>query len=165
MTDLEVKASQLQTELDNATPSSLVARKTHNRTTWLLEDCSINTWGYDLAEIERTLNSHAKLDVDLSGARGIALLANCRSNLAIKLSDPAEEYENIRTLPGHNQSVISAREALRFWEIYRPAETRQFENEHNPRKLPGRSTRAPRHRDWVWSYRLDERGLLSTSLD
>nr|POE47040.1 nuclear distribution protein pac1 [Quercus suber] len=140
--DLEAKSTQLQNELDNATPSSLAARKNHDPTTWLpraparhtlqshrqpitcvafhplfsslasgSEDCTIKIWDYELGELERTLKSHTKavLDVDFGGPRGNTLLASCSSDLTIKLWDPADEYKNVRTLPGHDHSVSSVR--------------------------------------------------------
>ncbi|KAF2765022.1 dynein regulator [Teratosphaeria nubilosa] len=140
--DLEKKSAQLQSELDNATPTSLAARKNHDPTTWLpraparhtlqshrqpitclafhplfsslasgSEDCTLKIWDYELGELERTLKSHTKavLDVDFGGPRGNTLLASCSSDLTIKLWDPADEYKNIRTLPGHDHSVSSVR--------------------------------------------------------
>jgi len=75
------------------------------------EDCSIKVWDYELGELERTLKSHTKavLDVDFGGPRGGTLLASCSSDLTIKLWDPADEYKNIRTLPGHDHSVSCVR--------------------------------------------------------
>ncbi|KAK1820259.1 Lissencephaly-1 [Friedmanniomyces endolithicus] len=75
------------------------------------EDCSIKIWDYELGELERTLKSHTKavLDIDYGGPRGNTLLASCSSDLTIKLWDPADEYKNIRTLPGHDHSVSSVR--------------------------------------------------------
>ena len=75
------------------------------------EDCSVKIWDYELGELERTLKSHTKavLDVDFGGPRGGTLLASCSSDLTIKLWDPADEYKNIRTLPGHDHSVSSVR--------------------------------------------------------
>lgn len=49
------------------------------------------------------------LDVDFGGPRGATLLASCSSDLTIKLWDPADEYKNIRTLPGHDHSVSAIR--------------------------------------------------------
>ena len=61
--------------------------------------------------MERTVKGHTKavLDVDYGGPRGGTLLASCSSDLTIKLWDPADEYKNIRTLPGHDHSVSAVR--------------------------------------------------------
>ncbi|KAI7207707.1 Nuclear distribution protein [Hortaea werneckii] len=140
--DLESRTTQLQQELDSATPSSLAQRRNHDPKTWLpraparhtlqshrqpitsvafhplfsslasgSEDCTIKIWDYELGELERTLKSHTKavLDVDFGGPRGNTLLASCSSDLTVKLWDPADEYKNIRTLPGHDHSVSSVR--------------------------------------------------------
>ncbi|KAK4623525.1 Nuclear distribution protein PAC1 [Fulvia fulva] len=204
--DLEAKSQQLQTELDNATPSSLAARKNHDPTTWLpraparhtlqshrqpitsvafhplfsslasgSEDCTIKIWDYELGELERTLKSHTKavLDVDFGGPRGNTLLASCSSDLTIKLWDPAEEYKNIRTLPGHDHSVSCVRfipsgaagaplsgnllasasrdKSIRIWDVT---------TGYCLRTLRG-------HGDWVRSLALtmDGRWLVSTSSD
>jgi platelet-activating factor acetylhydrolase IB subunit alpha len=204
--DLEVRATQLQHELDHATPSSLAARKTHDPATWLprapprhtlqshrlpitclafhplfsslasgSEDCTIKIWDYELGELERTLKSHTKavLDVDFGGPRGNTLLASCSSDLTIKLWDPAEEYKNIRTLPGHDHSVSSIRfipsgaagaplsgnllasasrdKSIRIWDVT---------TGYCLRTLRG-------HADWVRSISpsVDGRLLLSTSSD
>ncbi|KAF7188898.1 Nuclear distribution protein PAC1 [Pseudocercospora fuligena] len=204
--DLETKCQQLQHELDNATPSSLAARKNHDPQTWLpraparhtlqshrspitcvafhplfsslasgSEDCTIKIWDYELGELERTLKSHTKavLDVDFGGPRGNTLLASCSSDLTIKLWDPAEEYKNIRTLPGHDHSVSSVRfipsgaagaplsgnllasasrdKTIRIWDVT---------TGYCLRTLRG-------HGDWVRSLAptIDGRWLLSTSSD
>lgn len=204
--DLESKSQQLQHELDNATPSSLAARKNHDPATWLpraparhtlqshrqpitcvafhplfsslasgSEDCTIKIWDYELGELERTLKSHTKavLDVDFGGPRGNTLLASCSSDLTIKLWDPAEEYKNIRTLPGHDHSVSSVRfipsgaagaplsgnllasasrdKTIRVWDVT---------TGYCLRTLRG-------HGDWVRSLSptVDGRFLLSTSSD
>ncbi|KAK3115055.1 Lissencephaly-1 [Teratosphaeriaceae sp. CCFEE 6253] len=75
------------------------------------EDCTLKIWDYELGELERTLKSHTKavLDCDFGGPRGNTLLASCSSDLTIKLWDPADEYKNIRTLPGHDHSVSAVR--------------------------------------------------------
>ncbi|CAK4030291.1 Nuclear distribution PAC1 [Lecanosticta acicola] len=204
--DLESRSQQLQTELDNATPSSLAARKNHDPNTWLpraparhtlqshrqpitcvafhplfsslasgSEDCTVKIWDYELGELERTLKSHTKavLDVDFGGPRGNTLLASCSSDLTIKLWDPAEEYKNIRTLPGHDHSVSSVRfipsgaagaplsgnllasasrdKTIRIWDVT---------TGYCLRTLRG-------HGDWVRSLSptFDGRWLLSTSSD
>ncbi|KAK4545868.1 protein with putative role during mitosis [Oleoguttula mirabilis] len=204
--DLETRASQLQHELDSATPTSLAARKNHDPATWLpraparhtlqshrlpvtcvafhplfsslasgSEDCTIKIWDYELGELERTLKSHTKavLDVDFGGPRGNTLLASCSSDLTIKLWDPADEYKNIRTLPGHDHSVSSIRfipsgaagaplsgnllasasrdRSIRIWDVT---------TGYCLRTLRG-------HADWVRSLcpSPDGRSLLSTSSD
>ncbi|KAJ3577409.1 hypothetical protein NPX13_g3159 [Xylaria arbuscula] len=66
----------------------------------------------DAGELERTIKGHTRavLDVEYGGPRGSTPLASCSSDLTIKLWDPANDYKNIRTLPGHDHSVS----ALRF---------------------------------------------------
>lgn len=75
------------------------------------EDTTIKVWDWELGEMERTIKGHTKavLDVDYGGPRGGTLLASCSSDLTIKLWDPADEYKNIRTLPGHDHSVSAVR--------------------------------------------------------
>lgn len=75
------------------------------------EDATIKIWDWELGELERTVKGHTKavLDVDYGGPRGNTLLASCSSDLTIKLWDPANEYNNIRTLPGHDHSVSAVR--------------------------------------------------------
>lgn len=75
------------------------------------EDYTIKIWDWELGELERTIKGHTKavLDVDFGGPRGGTLLASCSSDLTIKLWDPADEYKNIRTLPGHDHSVSAVR--------------------------------------------------------
>ncbi|KAK3046734.1 Lissencephaly-1 [Extremus antarcticus] len=204
--DLEAKAVTLQNELDNATPTSLAARKNHDPATWLpraparhtlqshrqpitsvafhplfsslasgSEDCTIKIWDYELGELERTLKSHTKavLDVDFGGPRGNTLLASCSSDLTIKLWDPADEYKNIRTLPGHDHSVSCVRfipsgaagaplsgnllasasrdKTIRIWDVTTGYCLRTFRG----------------HGEWVRSLSatFDGRWLLSTSSD
>lgn len=139
--DLESKNAALQSELDNATPSSL-SKRNQDPTSWLprapprhtleshrlpvncvafhpiftslasgSEDCSIKIWDWELGELERTLKGHTNQvhDLDYGGPRGGTLLASCSSDLTIKLWDPADEYKNIRTLPGHDHSVHAVR--------------------------------------------------------
>lgn len=204
--ELETRTTQLQHELDNATPSSLAARKVHDPVSWLprapakhtlqshrspitsvafhpyfsslasgSEDCTIKIWDFELGELERTLKSHTKtvLDVDYGGPRGNTLLASCSSDLTIKLWDPADEYKNIRTLPGHDHSVSSVRfipsgaagsplsgnllasasrdKSIRIWDVT---------TGYCLRTLRG-------HGDWVRSLAptIDGRWLISTSTD
>ncbi|RFU34030.1 hypothetical protein B7463_g2283, partial [Scytalidium lignicola] len=75
------------------------------------DDYTIKIWDWELGELERTVKGHtgAILDVDYGGPRGGILLASCSSDLTIKLWDPADEYRNIRTLPGHDHSVSAVR--------------------------------------------------------
>lgn len=75
------------------------------------EDTTIKIWDWELGELERTVKGHTRavLDVDYGGPRGGTLLASCSSDLSIKLWDPADEYKNIRTLPGHDHSVSAVR--------------------------------------------------------
>lgn len=138
--DLESRNEALQTELDNATPSSLSKR--NDPATWLpkgrprhtleshretincvafhpvfssiasgSDDYTIKIWDWELGELERTIKGHTRavLDVDYGGPRGGYLLASCSSDLTIKLWDPADDYKNIRTLPGHDHSVSAIR--------------------------------------------------------
>ncbi|KAI1363825.1 nuclear distribution protein pac-1a [Xylaria arbuscula] len=76
------------------------------------DDYTIKIWDWDAGELERTIKGHTRavLDVEYGGPRGSTLLASCSSDLTIKLWDPANDYKNIRTLPGHDHSVS----ALRF---------------------------------------------------
>lgn len=75
------------------------------------EDQTIKIWDWELGELERTLKGHTRtvVDVDFGGPRGGTLLASCSSDLTIKLWDPADEYKNVRTLPGHDHSVSAVR--------------------------------------------------------
>lgn len=75
------------------------------------EDTTIKIWDWELGELERTIKGHTKgvLDLDYGGPRGQTLLASCSSDLTIKLWDPASDYKNIRTLPGHDHSVSCVR--------------------------------------------------------
>lgn len=75
------------------------------------DDYTIKIWDWDLGELEKTIKGHTRavLDVDYGGPRGAYLLASCSSDLTIKLWDPADDYKNIRTLPGHDHSVSAVR--------------------------------------------------------
>lgn len=75
------------------------------------DDTTIKIWDWELGELERTIKGHTRSvsDVDYGGPRGGTLLASCSSDLTIKLWDPADEYKNIRTLPGHDHSVSAVR--------------------------------------------------------
>ncbi|KAJ9149332.1 Nuclear distribution protein PAC1 [Pleurostoma richardsiae] len=139
--DLESRNAALQSELDNATPTSL-SRRNQDPQSWLpkapprhtlvshreaitcvafhpifsslasgSEDYTIKIWDWELGELERTIKGHTKavLDVDFGGPRGGTLLASCSNDLTIKLWDPADDYKNIRTLPGHDHSISAVR--------------------------------------------------------
>ncbi|KAI1427248.1 nuclear distribution protein pac-1a [Xylaria sp. FL1777] len=71
------------------------------------DDYTIKIWDWDAGDLERTIKGHTRavLDVAYGGPRGNILLASCSSDLTIKLWDPANEYKNIRTLPGHDHSI------------------------------------------------------------
>lgn len=75
------------------------------------DDYTIKIWDWEEGELERTIKGHTRavLDVDFGGPRGGTLLASCSSDLKIKLWDPANDYNNIRTLPGHDHSVSAIR--------------------------------------------------------
>jgi platelet-activating factor acetylhydrolase IB subunit alpha len=75
------------------------------------DDYTIKIWDWDVGELERTIKGHTRaiLDVDYGGPRGNTLLVSCSSDLTIKLWDPANDYKNIRTLPGHDHSVSAVR--------------------------------------------------------
>jgi platelet-activating factor acetylhydrolase IB subunit alpha len=93
--ELEVRNNALQTELDNATPTS-VSRRNQNPASWLprtpprhtleshrlpinclafhpvfssvatgSEDCTIKIWDWELGEIERTIKSHTRTVLDV----------------------------------------------------------------------------------------------------
>ncbi|KAF8849383.1 dynein regulator [Acephala macrosclerotiorum] len=139
--DLESRNAVLESELDNATPTSL-SKRNQDPTSWLprspprhsleshrdtinciafhpifssiasgSDDFTIKIWDWELGELERTIKGHTRtiLDVDYSGPRGSILLASCSSDLTIKLWDPADQYKNIRILPGHDHSVSAVR--------------------------------------------------------
>ncbi|KAF5018453.1 hypothetical protein F66182_9564 [Fusarium sp. NRRL 66182] len=70
------------------------------------DDYTIKVWDWELGELEKTIKGHTRpvLDVDYGGPRGGCLLASCSSDLTIKLWNPADDYQNIRTLTGHDHS-------------------------------------------------------------
>jgi platelet-activating factor acetylhydrolase IB subunit alpha len=162
--ELETQTASLRTELDQATPSSLLSRRNQDPASWLprspatltlqshrqpvtcvafhpifsslasgSEDNTIKIWDWELGELERTLKGHTRavLDVDFGGPKGATLLASCSSDLSIKLWDPTAEYQNIRTLSGHDHSVSAVRfipstgnlvsasrdKTLRIWDV------------------------------------------------
>jgi platelet-activating factor acetylhydrolase IB subunit alpha len=139
--DLESRNTALQSELHNATPTSL-SRRNQDPISWLpripprhsleshrdtincvafhpifssiasgSDNYTIKIWDWELGELERTIKGHTRavLDVDYGGPRGGTLLASCSSDLTIKLWNPADGYNNIRTLPGHDHSVSAVR--------------------------------------------------------
>ena len=139
--DLESRNAALQSELDNATPTSLSSRN-QDPISWLprspprhsleshrdtinciafhpifssvasgSDDCTIKIWDWELGDLERTIKGHTRavLDIDYGGPRGGILLASCSSDLTIKLWDPADDYQSIRTLLGHDHSVSAVR--------------------------------------------------------
>lgn len=75
------------------------------------EDYTIKIWDWEEGELERTVKGHTRavLDIDYGGPKGGTLMASCSSDLKIKLWDPADDYKNIRTLPGHDHSVSAVR--------------------------------------------------------
>jgi platelet-activating factor acetylhydrolase IB subunit alpha len=75
------------------------------------DDYTIKIWDWEVGELEKTIKGHTRavLDVDYGGQKGNNLLASCSSDLTIKLWDPADDYKNIRTLPGHDHSVSAVR--------------------------------------------------------
>ncbi|KAK6441569.1 Lissencephaly-1 [Oleoguttula sp. CCFEE 5521] len=115
--DLETRCTSLQHELDNATPTSLAARKNHDPATWLPKAPARHTLQSHRAPITSvafhplfsSLASASEDYVDYGGPRGNTLLASCSSDLTIKLWDASDEYKNIRTLPGHDHSVSAVR--------------------------------------------------------
>lgn len=137
---LESQNGTLQSEVDNATPTSLSRHQ--DPISWLpkptprhtleshreaihcaafhpiytsvatgSEDNTIKIWDWELGELERTIKAHTRpvLDLDYGGPRGGTLLASCSSDLTIKLWDPANDYQNIRTLAGHDHIVSAVR--------------------------------------------------------
>lgn len=98
------------------------------------DDYTIKIWDWDVGELENTIKGHTRaiLDVDFGGPKGNTLLASCSSDLTIKLWDPASDYNNIRTLAGHDHSVSAVRfipasanllvsasrdKTLRIWDV------------------------------------------------
>ncbi|EPE30582.1 WD40 repeat-like protein [Glarea lozoyensis ATCC 20868] len=75
------------------------------------DDCTIKIWDWEMGEIERTVKGHTRTvtDLDFGGPQGGTILASCSSDLTIKLWDPSKEYQNIRTLHGHDHSVSAVR--------------------------------------------------------
>ncbi|KAM0424847.1 hypothetical protein ACHAPT_009903 [Fusarium lateritium] len=75
------------------------------------DDYTIKIWDWDLGGLEKTIKGHTRpvLDVDYGGPRGGCLLASCSSDLTIKLWNPADDYQNIQTLTGHDHSVSAIR--------------------------------------------------------
>lgn len=75
------------------------------------DDCTVKIWDWEFGELERTIKGHTKAvrHVDYGGPKGAVLLASCSSDLTIKLWDPAANYNNIRTLQGHEHSISAVR--------------------------------------------------------
>jgi platelet-activating factor acetylhydrolase IB subunit alpha len=75
------------------------------------EDCNIKIWDWEQGDLERTIKGHTRTvaDLDFGGPQGGTILASCSSDLTIKLWDPSKEYQNTRTLHGHDHSVSAVR--------------------------------------------------------
>ncbi|KAF3939968.1 Beta-TrCP [Dactylella cylindrospora] len=75
------------------------------------EDSMIKVWDWEHGELEQTLRGHTKavLDLDFGGPKSGVLLASCSHDLTIKLWDPGNEYNCIRTMKGHDHTVSSVR--------------------------------------------------------
>lgn len=75
------------------------------------DDCTIKIWDWELGELERTIKAHTQAvrDLDFGGPKGAVLLASCSSDRVIKLWDPTDNYNNIRTLNGHEHTITSLR--------------------------------------------------------
>lgn len=75
------------------------------------EDSAIKIWDWEHGELERTLKGHTKavVDLDFGGPKTSILLASCSHDLTIKLWDPGNDYNCIRTLKGHDHSVSSVK--------------------------------------------------------
>ena len=109
------------------------------------EDASVKIWDWEGGEFERTVKGHTKavMDVDfdakgtMMGMSGVVgghtklRTVTCSSDLTIKLWDPANEYNNTKTLHGHDHSVSTVRftpdgerlvsasrdKTIRVWEV------------------------------------------------
>ncbi|KAM3446183.1 hypothetical protein MY3296_009908 [Beauveria thailandica] len=75
------------------------------------DDCTIKIWDWELGELERTIKAHTQAvrDLDFGGPKGAVFLASCSSDLVIKIWDPSDNYNNIRTLSGHEHTITSVR--------------------------------------------------------
>ncbi|KAM3425884.1 hypothetical protein NHJ13734_009841, partial [Beauveria thailandica] len=75
------------------------------------DDCTIKIWDWELGELERTIKAHTQAvrDLDFGGPKGAVFLASCSSDLVIKIWDPSDNYNNIRTLSGHEHAITSVR--------------------------------------------------------
>ncbi|OAA39337.1 nuclear migration protein NudF [Beauveria brongniartii RCEF 3172] len=75
------------------------------------DDCTIKIWDWELGELERTIKAHTQAvrDLDFGGPKGAVFLASCSSDLVIKIWDPSDNYNNIRTLNGHEHAITSVR--------------------------------------------------------
>lgn len=92
--DLEAKSHQLQHDLDNATPTSLAARKNHDPTTWLPR-----------APARHTLQSHRQPVTCLAFHPLFSSLASGSEDCTIKIWD-YELGELERTLKSHTKAVL-----------------------------------------------------------
>jgi len=111
------------------------------------EDASVKIWDWESGDFERTVKGHTKAvaDVDFDskgqymgqwgGSKkpdfSYTRSVTCSSDLTIKLWDPANEYNNVKTLHGHDHSVSSVRftpngdvlvsasrdKTVRVWEV------------------------------------------------
>jgi platelet-activating factor acetylhydrolase IB subunit alpha len=75
------------------------------------DDCTVKVWDWELGELERTLKGHTRAvrGIEYGGPRDNVLLASCGADLSIKLWKPADDYQNIRTLQGHEHIVSAVR--------------------------------------------------------
>jgi platelet-activating factor acetylhydrolase IB subunit alpha len=92
--ELETRANQLQHELDNATPSSLAARKNHDPATWLPR-----------APARHTLQSHRQPITCVAFHPLFSSLASGSEDCTIKIWD-YELGELERTLKSHTKAVL-----------------------------------------------------------
>ncbi|ODQ66151.1 nuclear distribution protein PAC1 [Nadsonia fulvescens var. elongata DSM 6958] len=75
------------------------------------EDGTIKLWDYELGQPETTIKAHTKsvVDIDFGGPKNAPLLASCSADLTIKIWDPNQEYDNIKTLTGHDHTISAIR--------------------------------------------------------
>lgn len=75
------------------------------------DDCTIKIWDWEHGELEATLKGHTKAvrDMDYGDTSSGTLLASCSSDLTIKLWNPADGYNNFKTLQGHEHIVSAVR--------------------------------------------------------
>jgi platelet-activating factor acetylhydrolase IB subunit alpha len=137
--DLESRIAALQSELDNATPTSL-SRRNQDPTSWLpksprhsleshrntincvafhpifssiasgSDDCTIKIWDWELGELERTIKGHTRAVLDVDyGGPRGGILLASCSSDLTIKLWKGDDYKNIRTLPGHDHSVSAVR--------------------------------------------------------